>query len=95
MSVIELPRSTAREREHQQWWEDATVIAGELNHWHAQLVDLTARVIAADAWGAHGGIRSPAHWLALRAGLSPATAAHIVTLAQARARMPIVTGLFE
>lgn len=40
-------------------------------------------------------MRSPEHWLALRAGLSPATAAQITTLARARTRLPVLTGLVE
>lgn len=81
-------------------WDDVVTaevaqIAGRLNLLHARLVEVTARVIDADAWGAHGGIRSPEHWLTLRAGISHGTAAQIVTLARARRRLPTLTGLVD
>ncbi|MFZ1577883.1 MAG: DUF222 domain-containing protein, partial [Nostocoides sp.] len=75
-------------------WERAVVLAGRLNVVYAELVAVTAQVIAAQAWGGQGGVRSPEHWLALRAGLAPGTAAQVVAVARARTRLPVVSGLF-
>ena len=76
-------------------WARVTQVAGSINALHAELVDLTVQAIEGECWGGGGGVRSPEHWLALRAGLSPATAAQITTLARARARLPILTGLVD
>ena len=75
-------------------WERAVVLAGRLNVVYAELVAVAAQVIAAQAWGGQGGVRSPEHWLALRAGLAPGTAAQVVAVARARTRLPVVSGLF-
>ncbi|MFZ1487012.1 hypothetical protein, partial [Nostocoides sp.] len=40
-------------------WERAVVLAGRLNVVYAELVAVTAQVIAAQAWGGQGGVRSP------------------------------------
>ncbi|CCI52702.1 MAG: HNH endonuclease [Tetrasphaera jenkinsii] len=94
MSVVAFPHA-ASAPDPDTIWDRATAIAGQLNALHAELVELTAQAIEADCWGGNGGVRSPEHWLALRAGLSPATAAQITTLARARTRLPVLTGLVE
>lgn len=62
-------------------------IAAVLNRAHADLVAVTAEAIATEAWG-QAGIRSPEHWLILRAGLSPARARSIVALARRATELP-------
>lgn len=94
MSVVAFPHA-ASAPDPDTIWDRATAIAGQLNALHAELVELTAQAIEADCWGGNGGVRSPEHWLSLRAGLSPATAAQITTLARARTRLPVLTGLVE
>lgn len=79
----------------EELWERARVIAGQLNMLYAELAEVTAAVIEAQAWGGQGGVRSPEHWLMLRAGLSPATAAQVTALARSRSRMPALTGLVD
>lgn len=94
MSVVAFPLA-APSPDPDAIWERATQVAGRLNALHAELVELTAEAIELDCWGGNGGVRSPEHWLALRAGLSPATAAQITTLARARDRLPVLSGLVE
>ena len=94
MSVVAFPHA-ASAPDPDTIWERATQVAGQLNALHAELVELTAEAIELDCWGGNGGVRSPEHWLALRAGLSPATAAQITTLARARDRLPVLSGLVE
>ncbi|HET7475108.1 MAG TPA: DUF222 domain-containing protein [Dermatophilaceae bacterium] len=62
-------------------------LCGVLNGTYAELVTLTARVIDRELW-AGGGVRSPEHWLVLRAGLSPARARDIVRLASRARELP-------
>jgi hypothetical protein len=65
------------------------VVCGHLNVLHAELVELMAEALEAGVWDVHG-VRSPAHWLSWQAGLSPAHAAEVVRLAQARVTHPAV-----
>ena len=94
MNVVAFPHA-ASAPDPDTIWDRVTAVAGQLNALHAELVELTAQAIEADCWGGNGGVRSPEHWLSLRAGLSPATAAQITTLAHARTRLPVLTGLVE
>lgn len=50
------------------------LVAARLNAAHAELVDVTRRLLDAERW-AGGGIRSPEHWLVVHTGLSPSRAA--------------------
>lgn len=75
-------------------WDQVTEVAGQVNLLHARLVDLTVQLIDTDAWGGDG-IRSPEHWLALRAGLSPSTATQLTTVARARTRLPALSALVD
>lgn len=54
---------------------------------HAALVELTRDVLDGELW-AEGGIRSPKHWLVVRAGLSPAHAADVLALARRAQELP-------
>jgi len=66
---------------------EVSVVAARLNRAHADLVDLTGRVLDGERW-AGGGIRSPEHWLVLHAGLSPARAHDVVRLARRAVQLP-------
>jgi hypothetical protein len=58
-----------------------------LNRTHAELVDITVDLLDRGLW-AEGGIRSPEHWLMVRAGLSPATARDVVRMARRAGELP-------
>ena len=64
---------------------------GVLNAAHGQLIALVAELMEADHWRG-GGVRSPEHWLTVRAGVSHATARRLVTVARRRAELPAVMG---
>jgi hypothetical protein len=68
-------------------------VCGGLNQLHARLVGLVAAALAGDDW-AHDGVRSPEHWLVLRAGLSPSRARVVVALARRQAELPTLMGTF-
>ncbi len=57
-------------------------IAGILNIHHARLVDTAIVMLDDDRIWSGAGMTSVASWLAWRTGVSPATAASIVTIAQ-------------
>ncbi len=69
-------------------------IAGQLNLINARLVELTERVLASDEWTRHG-MKSPAHFIGWRLGLSPERAKQIVTVARHRGSFPNVVGAFD
>jgi hypothetical protein len=69
-------------------------IAGQLNALNARLVEVAERVLASDAWSQYG-MRSPAHFLAWRLGLSPERARQIVRVAERRSCFPTIIGAFE
>lgn len=62
-------------------------VCGRLNRAHAELVDIMGGLLETGLW-AEGGIRTPEHWLIVRAGLAPARARDIVTMARRRADLP-------
>lgn len=72
-------------------WEIASrragLLAGQLAQLNADLVDLMAQVLAAQAWAGEG-IRSPEHWLMLMCAMSPARARDIVAVARRRGHFP-------
>ena len=72
-----------RQQEMDDLETEVAVVAARLNQDHADLVALTRRLLDEERW-AGGGIRSPEHWLMLRAGLSPARAVDVVRLAPPR-----------
>ncbi len=76
-----------RQQEIDDLETEVSVVAARLNRAHADLVDLTRRVLEEERWGG-SGIRSPEHWLVLHAGLSPARAADVVRLARRSTELP-------
>jgi hypothetical protein len=68
-------------------------VVGQLNVLHAELVELVAEAVDTSAW-AGVGIRSVAHWVSWKAGVSPAHAAELVALAAAGATHPAIMGAF-
>ncbi len=69
-------------------------VAGRLNLENATLVRLGERVVIDRVWQ-ETGMRSPAEYLALRAGLSPERAKAIVRVAERRSEFPVVMAAFE
>ena len=72
---------------------ELAVVCGGLNQLSARLVGLVAAGLESEAW-AGAGIRSPEHWLVLRAGLSPGRARQVVSMARRAAALPVVMGAF-
>lgn len=67
--------------------ERTRAVCTSLNRDHAELVLITRDLLERDLW-AEGGIRSPEHWLIVRAGLSPATASDVVRMARRAGELP-------
>jgi hypothetical protein len=76
-----------RQQEIDDLESEVSAVAARLNQDHADLVALTHRLLDKERW-AGGGVRSPEHWLMLRAGLSPARAADVVRLARRSDELP-------
>ncbi len=70
-------------------------LMGQINCLTAQVVDVIAEVLDADAWGPGGGLRSPEHWVAWRTGISSARAAALVTMARRHNELPECEVLFK
>src|SRR5215216_2661357 len=68
-------------------------VCGTLNLVQGQLVEVVAEALETGAWQVDG-IRTPAHWVAWQAGLSPSHANEIVRLAEARMSHPAVMSTF-
>jgi hypothetical protein len=68
-------------------WDVVAALAADLHDAHARLVGHMAAMLEADTW-AGAGIRSPEHFLVLRAGLSRGQARAIVLLAKRSAELP-------
>ncbi|WP_020142050.1 HNH endonuclease signature motif containing protein [Terracoccus sp. 273MFTsu3.1] len=68
-------------------WDHVASLGADLHDAHARLVDLLVAVLADGSWQA-AGLRSPEHWLMLRAGLSRGQAASIVLLARRAQELP-------
>ena len=64
-----------------------------LNASYARLVAITAAALDDESW-AIAGVRSPEHWLTMRAGLSPFHARQVVTVARRHDELPSVMGEF-
>ncbi|KRC92495.1 hypothetical protein ASE25_03935 [Terrabacter sp. Root85] len=76
-------------------WDHVASLAADLHDAHARLVDLLVAVLADGSWQA-AGLRSPEHWLMLRAGLSRGQAGAMVLLARRAQELPAtVAGLRE
>ena len=56
----------------EQDWDLVASLAADLHDAHGRLVDAVAVALAEGSWQA-AGIRSPEHWLVVRAGLSRVT----------------------
>ncbi len=68
-------------------------IAGQLNVLNAELVTIVAGAIADHSWSGYG-IHSPAQWLTIELGVSPAHAKHLVETATHAAAFPTIMGEF-
>src|SRR6478752_7545291 len=71
----------------EQDWDHVASLAADLHDAHARLVDFVAAVLADGSWQA-AGLRSPEHWLMLRAGLSRGQAAAVTLLARRARELP-------
>ena len=76
-------------------WADERLseLMGTINAATAELVSVVARVIETGAWGG-AGVRSPEHWVAWRAGVSPNRAAALVGAARRLSELPRVATAF-
>lgn len=68
-------------------WAELADAAGELNRAHYRLVTITAKALETKHWFGEG-IKSPEHWLILRAGLDRGRACMIVRLARRLTELP-------
>src|SRR6476469_532016 len=68
-------------------WDHVASLAADLHDAHARLVDFVAAVLADGSWQA-AGLRSPEHWLMLRAGLSRGQAAAVLLVARRASELP-------
>src|SRR5665811_1300765 len=68
-------------------------LCGVLNASYARLVAIVAQALNDESW-AIAGVRSPEHWLTMRAGLSPVRARQIVAVARRHGELPSVMGQF-
>lgn len=68
----------------------AGVLSGRIARLHAELVDLTAELLAElEDHVTPGGYRSPEHWLAVHTGFPTALCRHLVRLAERREELPV------
>jgi hypothetical protein len=65
-------------------------VCTRLNQAHGHLVAVAVELLERGLW-AEGGVRSPEHWLMVRAGVSPATARDVVRLARRSVELPEAT----
>jgi len=73
--------------------EELASLCGVLNSSYARLVAIVAQALADESW-AIAGVRSPEHWLTMRAGLSPFRAKAVVRVARRHGELPTVMGEF-
>jgi hypothetical protein len=73
--------------------QELATLCGVLNQTHGRLVVIVAEALADESW-AIAGIRSPEHWLMMRAGLSRHNAGQIVAVARRCAELPTVMAEF-
>ena len=71
--------------------QELASLCGVLNSSHARLVEIVADALVDGSW-AIGGVRSPEHWLTMRAGLSPFRARQVVAVARRFGELPQVMG---
>jgi hypothetical protein len=73
--------------------QELASLCGVLNQSYARLVTIVSAALVDESW-AIAGVRSPEHWLTMRAGLSPFRARQIVAIARRSADLPTVMGQF-
>jgi hypothetical protein len=73
--------------------QELASLCGVLNQSYARLVTIVAEALDDESW-AIAGVRSPEHWLTMRAGLSPFRARQVVAVARRRGELPSVMGQF-
>ena len=73
--------------------QELASLCGVLNASYARLVTIVAEALADESW-AIAGVRSPEHWLTMKAGLSPFRARQVVAVARRRGELPSVMGQF-
>ena len=73
--------------------QELASLCGVLNQSYARLVAIVAAALADESW-AIAGVRSPEHWLTMRAGLSPFRAKAIVTVARRHGELSSVMAAF-
>ncbi|MGQ0830620.1 MAG: DUF222 domain-containing protein [Microthrixaceae bacterium] len=71
------------------------VLMGQIKVLTAGVVSVIAEVLAAEAWGVGGGLRSPEHWVAWRTGVSPGRAAGLVAMARRQGELTECGALFR
>src|SRR6478672_7163140 len=71
----------------EQDWDHVASLAADLHDAHARLVDFVSTVLGEGSWQA-AGLRSPEHWLMLRAGLSRGQAAAVLLVARRAGELP-------
>src|SRR5690349_14966277 len=74
----------------EQDWDHVASLAADLHDAHARLVDFVADVLVQGSWQA-AGLRSPEHWLMLRAGLCRGQAAAVLLVARRASQLPATT----
>jgi hypothetical protein len=74
--------------------QELACLCGVLNSSYARLVAIVAQALKDESW-AIAGVRSPEHWLTMRAGLSPFRAKAIVRVARRHGELPTVMGEFS
>src|SRR5665647_221062 len=73
--------------------QELASVCGVINASPSRLVTIVAQALTDESW-AIAGVRSPEHWLTMRAGLSPFHAHQIVAVAKRRGELPSVMGEF-
>jgi hypothetical protein len=73
--------------------QELASLCGALNASHLRLVAIVAQALLDESW-AIAGVRSPDHWLTMRAGLSPFHARQVVSVARRHAELPTVMSQF-
>ncbi|MHB1474656.1 MAG: HNH endonuclease signature motif containing protein [Dermatophilaceae bacterium] len=73
--------------------QELASLCGVLNASYARLVAIVAGALVDESW-AIAGVRSPEHWLTMRAGLSPFRARQVVAVARRAGELPSVMGEF-
>jgi hypothetical protein len=73
--------------------QELASLCGVLNASYARLVAIVAAALEDESW-AIAGVRSPEHWLTMRAGLSPFRAKAVIAVARRRSELPSVMDQF-